>query len=132
MPKRQTTLRRLKKYSTGDLRDVIKIHVRALKSPSFGSASFSEGYDEGVDTWAGMFTPGFSGSGKRFFGDVNTGQRATDVFVIRFDSSITSENVVQFNGEYFKVLQVVDPDRRNEYLELDCVVLGAITAEANQ
>ena len=132
MPIRKTQQRRLKKYSVGDMRELITIHIRNIDAPSFDSASFSEVYDTGIEHWSFIFTPNLSGAGQRFFGDVNTGERATDVMVIRFADGITKENVVQWDGEYYKILQVLDPERRHEYLELDCKILGDKAVEANQ
>lgn len=131
MSKRKVTSRPLKKFSIGDLRNVIKIHVRTITPPVENSSSFTETYDDGVDRWASVVTSSNVGAGRKEFDGVDAGERPTHLFVIRYLAGITKENVIRWNGEAYKILLTVDPEERHEYWELYAQILGDQTLEAN-
>lgn len=128
MARRFTRRRPLKKYGIGDMRHIITVHTRSLTPPAFDSASFLETYDDGVEHWASVETPK---DGVSLFSGVNVPEGVTDLFIIRYDSTITTENIVRWEGNAYKILGTTNPDRRNQYLELAVRLLGNETLETN-
>jgi SPP1 family predicted phage head-tail adaptor len=128
MAKRDTRQRRLRKHSTGDMRIRIKLKTRTLKPPVFGSASHSEAF-ESISVWAKVETVSM---GRRDFDNVNIEERPTHLFTIRFREDVTAETFVEYRGENYDVLNTVDPEERQQYLELQCKVKGDKTLEANK
>lgn len=128
MPRRVTRRRRLKKYGVGDMRERITIHTRVITPPTFNSSQFSETYDAGIDEWASVETPN---NGVSSFSGVNVPEGATHIFVVRFDSSFSTENIVRWEGDAYKILKTNDPDKRQQYLEFFSKLLGDETLDAN-
>lgn len=131
MSTRKVSKRRLKKYSIGDLRDRIKLHVRSIGTPAVDSASFSEEYDTGVDLWSSIVTLDLQGAGLSVFDGVNTNERPTHKFKIRYRAGVTKENVISWRGQYYKIMSIRNPEERNEYLELFSTLKGDSSLEAN-
>ena len=125
---RVTNRRRLKKYSVGDMRERITIHTRSITAPGFDDVSITETYDDGEKYWASVET---LDKKKQVFSGVNIPDSATHSFTIRFDSSITSENRVRWEGDFYQILKTSDPDKRQQYLELFSKLLGDVQEEAN-
>ena len=123
MGRRRVTKRRLQKYSIGDMRNRITLHTRALRPAGFGSASFSETYSAIDTVWAYVSTD----TGQHRFNGVNieSGDQPTHLFVIRYRSDVTAETVIEFNGQYYEILPIIDPDERSLYLELPCKLAGS-------
>lgn len=128
MSTRVLNRRRLKKYGIGDLRERITIHTRTITAPGFDSVDFTETYDVGTDYWASVET---LDKKKQLFGGVNIPDAATHTFIIRFDSDVSAENVINWEGEYYDILKTSDPDKRKQYLELFSKVKGDDSLEAN-
>ena len=129
MPFREINRRRLKKYSIGDMRERITIHTRAITPPSYDSVNITETYDDGIEYWASCET---LDKKKQMFSGVNIPDAATHSFIIRYDSSVTSENIISFEGEYYDILKTSNPDKRKQYLELFSKLKGDDTLAANQ
>jgi head-tail adaptor len=130
MPTRSVRRRRLKKYGIGDMRELITVHTRVITPPDFDSVSFTEEYDAGTEMWASVETPTVR-NGVAYFDGVNVPDGTTHVFIVRFDDSITSENIIRWDGEAYKILFIRDPDKRLQYLELSTRLLGDETLDAN-
>ena len=128
MPRRQTNRRRLKKYSIGDMRERITIHTRAITAPGYDGVSFSETWDDGTSYWASCET---LDKKRALFSSVNIPEGATDSFIVRYDSSITAENMIRWNGNAYEILRTSDPDGRKQYIELFSRLLGDQTLDAN-
>lgn len=128
MPIRVTNRRRLKKYSIGDMRERILIHTRTLTPPSYGSVDITETYDAGTAYWASIET---LDKKKQLFDDVNIPNTATHDITIRYDASITAENIVSYDGEYYDILKTSDPDKRKQYTELYCRLKGDNSLASN-
>lgn len=136
MPKLKVDKRTYKKIAVGDMRDRIDVRKRDISAPDFDSpAGFGESYNTLFSAWCKVKT---NVSGRDSFDGVNedTGGgvilSSTHTFTIRFRDGVTSENVVQFKGNNYKINRIVNPEERNEYLELHCKVLGDRELEANQ
>lgn len=132
MPRRKVRHRPLKKYPIGDMRERITLHVRAITEPDFDSAEFTETYDEGVECWAMVETPTVNFKGQNIFDGVNINEAATHVFIIRFDSEFTAQNMIKFEGETYDILPIDNPDRRDEYLILPARLLGNSDLRVNE
>lgn len=128
MATRSVRRRRLKKYSIGDMRERITIHTRTVTPPDFNSASFTETYDAGTEDWASVETPN---RGVSTFSGVNVPDGTTHVFVVRFDAVWSSENIVRWEGDAYEIIDTMDPDKRQQYVELYCNLLGDQTKAAN-
>lgn len=128
MATRVTKKRKLQTIPTGDMNEVIGLHERNIKVPDFNSSSFSECYILITEAWAKIET---KDQGEDVFDDVNIKEQISHVFTIRFLDGITTEAVISWNGEYYKIVQVVNLDERQEFLELHSRLLGEKVKEAN-
>lgn len=131
MARRKISHRKLQKYSIGDMRHRITIHERAITPPTYADASFTETYDDGIEDWAFVGTPTVSSKGIVMFNGVNLPETATHIFVIRFDETFTTENIIRWEGDAYKILKTNDPDKRQQYLECASRLLGDETLDAN-
>lgn len=129
MATRITNKRRLRKYSIGDMRERITIHTRTITPPLYDSVDITETYDAGTQYWASIET---LEKKKQMFDGVNIPEAATHTFIIRYDSSVTAENIISFQDEYYDILKTGDPDKRKQYLELYSKVKGDDSLDANQ
>ena len=125
---RVTNRRRLKKYSIGDMRERITIHTRTITAPTYGSVSISETYDSGAFYWASCET---LDKKKQTFDGINIPDSATHSFTIRYDETVTAENIINFQDEYYEIIKTSDPDKRRQYLELFSKLKGDDTLTAN-
>ena len=132
MPRRKVKYRKLQKYSIGDMRHRVTLHTRVITPPNYANAEFTETYDVGVEDWAFVETPTTVGKGIAVFNGVNVPPKTPHIFVIRFDSAITKENVIRWEGDSYKILKTNDPDKRQQYLELASQLLGDETLDANK
>ena len=124
MPKRKSNKRRLYKYAIGDLKDSIKIHTRTLVPTLEG---YEENIDEGIDKWSA-----FESIGEQYmFADVNIEENITHIFVIRFDNRITSENIIRFKNNSFKIMDIENVDLRSEWMKLFVHFEGSASKETN-
>jgi head-tail adaptor len=132
MPQRKVKRRRLKQYATGDMNKRILIHTRSIGSPDFNSANFAELYDSGLPCWSSVNT--LDPNSKVFFDgvDIDSKEKPTHLFVIRYRNWITAENVIRWRKELYKIVGIQDPDERHEWLELYSKILGDEDLEANQ
>lgn len=120
--------RRLKKYSIGDMRERITIYTRSITAPSYDSVNITETYNDGVKYWASVET---LDKKKQMFAGINIPDSATHSFTIRYDDSITSENVIGYENEYYDILKTSDPDKRKQYTELFSRLKGDDSLAAN-
>jgi len=100
------------------MRERITIHARVITPPVFGSASFTETYGTGVNDWASVETPNTIGSDVVTFGSVAVPSGTTHVFVVRYADDITTEHIIRWEGDAYKILGIIDPDKRQQYLEI--------------
>lgn len=133
MPTRKVARRRLKKNAIGDRRDRVLLHTRGLEAPGINSATFTEEYNTGKGLWSKVETLNLQGAGLNVFDSVNLNdERPTHRITIRFRSGVTAENVIGWRGSYYKILSIINPEERNEDLELYCTLKGDKDFEANQ
>ena len=120
--------RSFRKPQVGDMRNRIVIAERDIKSPAFQSASFSQTYTKICSVWSSVETTG----GNPKFSGVNTKIAITHIFTIRYRDDITSESIIEFNNNYYKIIDPDDPSNRKQFLFLMCISKGDKTLEANQ
>jgi head-tail adaptor len=129
MSVRKVNKRKLTKFAIGDMRDRIEIFIRSIVPPGANSASPDEEYTLLREIWARLdhLLPG-----KVIFDEVDTDNQPTHIFTIRFWDDITSQNRIKNENDYYKIVKVIDPQRRQEYLQLYCKLMGATIREANK
>jgi SPP1 family predicted phage head-tail adaptor len=59
-------------------------------------------------------------TGREFYRLANVNSEITEVFRIRYNSSVTPHARVKFGGRYFEVISVINPEERNKDLLLTC------------
>ena len=113
---------------TGDLRWRISIASRALTSPSGNNVDFTETFVDVVTIWAMVesIAP-FS-----TLNSVTVDSFPTHRFIIRYRSDVTSENFIKFDGKYYDILDVLEPDNTKDYLCLYCLETGSQSKAAAQ
>ena len=110
------------------MRDWITLYTRSITAPGYDSAALSEDYTVLVSMWSKHETLELDTAK---FDDVQILSQPTDRFVIRFIPGLTSENILEWDGYYFKILSINDYEGRKEYLQLKCRSKGDKTLEAN-
>lgn len=111
----------------GDMRILISIHTRAISEPNFNTAKFSQQYTPLTTVWAKVD----SVTGKKYFSGVQLKENTTEFFTIRYRDDITSEKIIEYDGKYFEILDVLDPEKRKRFLFIQCKEKGATTKKAN-
>lgn len=104
----------------GDMRERVKLHIRAIEEPGFDETNFTEQYSGTKIVWANIKTV----SGKTFFTDVNVDVRLTHEIVIRYDEDINAETWIEYNGRNLKIVDTEDLDERHDFLRLKCTDRG--------
>lgn len=128
MSTRNVNKRKLTKFAVGDMRDRIEIFTRSIVSPGAGSASVTENYVLLREIWARRdnLEPGAV-----IFDDVDEGGQPTDIFTVRFWDDITSQERIEIDVDYYKIVKVINPQRRKEYLRLYSKFMGPTDRIAN-
>lgn len=111
---------------TGDLKWRVILQNRNIKPPAFGSVDFDETFTTSQTVWAAIETK----TGDTLFDGVDTDNKVTHVFYIRFKATVTSETWISFDGRRFDILNVESLDERKKYLKLTCIDRGLDTEEA--
>jgi len=133
--------RKSKSPQIGDMRTRIRLMERAITPPVFGTANFTESYTEVAQVWSKVDTvvssSRFTG-GNEIFSNVGVDESITDLFTIRYRTDIDTENIVNYTdpktaiGYNYEIKSTDDPDKRQRFLVLYCVLMGEDTLEANQ
>jgi len=131
MAKRIVHRRKLQKIAIGDMTHRPTLRRRSLLPGGVGSAGFTETeIDLGV-VWAKVDTPDTDNSGELVFAGVNLNPNTTTIFCIRYWSTVTTEDIVNWKNENYEILQLFDLDKREQFLILACRLKGDDTKEAN-
>tara|TARA_R110000851_G_scaffold134450_1_gene269747 strand:+ start:781 stop:1167 length:387 start_codon:yes stop_codon:yes gene_type:complete len=128
MPVRQIQRRKLRKISVGDMRDCVSLEERGIKSPTFDSVGFSEGYTQTAKVFAKVETE----FNARVFDGVSIDEKPSHKFTIRFRDDVTNETRVRWKGVLYRLVRTDDYEGREEYLELYGMIDGDETKEAAQ
>lgn len=138
MPRLTTTHRRKKKNAVGDRRERITLHIRAITPPAFGTAKPTEEYDVGTKTWASVKTFDLVGAGQKLFDGIDSDEQPSHLFNIRWreflddcETPITSEVVIRWRGDAYKIVKVINSEERKLEFDLFAALLGDQDQEAN-
>ena len=112
----------------GDMRTRISIFQRKMTAPTSGSASFTQSHILIDNVWSAVETL----KGSEIFDDTNVKSTMTHRFTIRFRSDVNTKNIIQFDGNSFKILEADNADLRKRFLFISCELLGDQTFEANR
>ncbi len=119
--------RKHRQLCLGDLNKRIKIDDRSIQTPNFDSVDASERFSGVKEIWAKIETT----SGQTVF-VVNQDISFTHIISIRFDSQVTTENWIKFEGNFYKILTIQDLEERHEWLLMRCVERGDVDTLAAQ
>lgn len=128
MSTRKIRKTRLYKYSTGDLRHKISFYDVAVVPEAF-SADFERRYTNEKRKWAAVE----SVNPYHLFTEVNTETKpVTHKFIIRYDSTITSEKAIKYDGNIYKIDNIDVPELRKLYMIIYAYFEGTYDREAAQ
>lgn len=117
MSERRILRRKLRKISSGDLRDEIVVSLKSIAAPIAASVAPEMGFSNLPFFWAKIETM----ERKELFAGTQLLGIRTHQFTIRYpDEDITSDHVVVFLGKLYDVLSINDFEERQEYLVLNC------------
>lgn len=128
MSERVIQRRKLRKVSSGDLRDPIVISLKAILAPVSSSVAPVMSFSDLTFQWAKTETK----ERKELFSGTQLLGIRTHVFTIRYPSEvITSDHAVLFNDNIYDVLSTQDFEERHEYLVLNCGEKGPDNLASN-
>ncbi len=111
----------------GDLDRKITLTDREIQTTEIGAPDFGEDFPNPITRWAMVVTE----SGDEFFAFNNLNKAVTHSFYCRYDSAVTAQNYIEFEGDRYDILSVEDLDERHEWLRLKCTILGDETKPSN-
>lgn len=114
------------KVCIGSRSSRITIYDRDI-TPSSTGTGFSEELSGAIYPWAMVKTI----SGKDIFDGVNVLGTATHEFYIRYNSSVTAANWIEYNSEYYDILSTENLNGKGEFLKLFCNIKGNKNKTAN-
>ncbi len=133
MSKRNVERRRHLKIPIGDLDNIVWV-VQATSVPGAGGNTkkvFTPVLRRHMKIITKSQGAGSQGSGhERVVQGRNTGPATTHVFKCRYTSEITKELMLSFDGRYFEILGVENPDGRNEYTIMNARLTGDVDRES--
>ena len=115
-----------RKLCAGDLRNIITLQNRSITAPNSG-VDFGESFSGDIDVWAACETK----NGVSIFDETNVEKVVTHVFGIRYDSGITAETWILFEGRRLDIFNVEDLDERHEWMILTCGERGDESKSVN-
>jgi len=112
----------------GDLNRKIKIKSRTITAPDESDEfDYEQTFGTPVTKWAAVQTS----SGKDIFDGTNMIGTATHFFFLKFVSGLTSESMVEWRNENYRVLRIENLDENDEYMKLYCALRGVTANEVN-
>lgn len=128
MPKCSYIKRKKRKLCIGDMDKIVTIQDRNIGEPFFSSVDFDEAFSNNGTVWASVKTV----SGNTFFDGANTETNITHEFGIRYDSSVSSETWIEWDGRRFDILDAQDLEERKEWMILVCAERGTKKNESTK
>ena len=113
----------------GDMNKKIKVLTQAITASSTGGYDFTEGYVTLATVWAMVLT---LGARNQFDTTQLLDTKATHDFFIRFRTGITQENVIEFGGEYYDILEVWNLQEDSRFMQLRARVRGDKDSRINE
>lgn len=128
MSGRQLQRARLRKVPVGDMRTPVTIHRAEILAPTAG-VDLGRRMTTVIEPWfCKVTTP----TGVYAFDSSNIEQIITHDFQGRFADGVDRDMVIEWDGEYYKIISVEDFEERHEFLRLRCTVRGSIAKEVNR
>ena len=127
MSGRQLQRARLRTIPTGDMKTPVIIHQAEIMAPSVG-VDFGRKITEIVKPWWCKIT---TVSGVTMFDSSNIEQVITHDFSGRYHPDIDKDMVIEYDGEYYKIIGSEDLEERQQFMRLRCTVRGSINKEVN-
>lgn len=126
---RQARQRKLRAPNIGDMRDPIIIWDRNINSPKFDTQSHTQEYTNDRTRFAKVETV----SGKEIFqGTELLGVKTHEFTIRKEDLVVTSENIIEFDGNYIAILRVNNFEERGTFLLMECGEKGNKLLESTQ
>ncbi|UCF50257.1 MAG: phage head closure protein [Thermoplasmatales archaeon] len=117
-----------RKVCVGDLKSRILLKSRDIASPdTLTDYDYTQSFTDISNVWASVQTT----SGKDIFDGVNQIGTATHLFYIRYKASLTSEAMVEWRSENYRILRLENLDENNEFMVLYCALRGNKSIEVN-
>jgi SPP1 family predicted phage head-tail adaptor len=120
MPKCKVIKKTHTKVCAGDMDEEITLRNRNIKGVTSG-VDFTEEFSRDLDVWAMLETL----TGVTAFDNTNTEKVVTHKFLISFVEGVTAETWVLFKSKNYVIVNVENPEERDEYLVLLCYERGA-------
>ena len=117
-----------RKVCFGDLNRKIKLYIRTLTAPDdSGEVDYEQTFSGERTVWSSVQTS----SGKDIFDGTNMIGTASHFFYIKYISGLTSEDMVEWQSENYRILRLENLDENNEYMKLYCSLRGTTGNEVN-
>jgi len=116
-----------KQVCIGSLDTPIELNNRAIQAPLVGGVDFDETFTPSTTVFALVETK----IGVTIFDDSNTERTISHFFYIRFDSTVTQETWIKYNGNLYDIINVENLQEKDEFLLLRCNLRGDETVRAN-
>jgi SPP1 family predicted phage head-tail adaptor len=117
----------------GDLNRKIIIKTRVLTPPSTNSTDYTEVFTTVATVWAMIKTSGLKGRSEFDGTQMSAMDRISNTheMYIRYRSGITQEHFIEYNSEYYDILEVFNMDEANTVTHLKCKLRGPTANSIN-
>lgn len=135
MAKREVQRRKLSKSPIGDMRDRISLERRTTVPPQFDNPENTISYVVIAEVWAKVETAFMvsTGEGDQNYNGVDLQKKPAYKFTIRYRNDLkSSDTVVRWRDQLYKIDDIADPEKRQEYLILSSMLRGDDDLGANQ
>lgn len=135
MAKREVQRRKLTKSPIGDMRDRISLERRVTVPPQWDNPENTIAYTVIAEVWAKVDTSFMisSGQGDQNYNGVDLQRKPAYKFTVRYRDDIrSSDTVIRWRDQLYKIDDVGDPEKRQEYLVLVSMLRGDDDLQATQ
>ncbi len=119
--------RKHRQVCIGALNTPIELNNRDIQAPELGGVDFDEAFAATTTVFSLVETK----TGVTIFDQSNIERVITHFFYIRFDSTVTQETWIRFDGNFFDIHNVENLDSRSEFLLLRAGLRGPDTIKTN-
>jgi SPP1 family predicted phage head-tail adaptor len=118
--------------AVGDMRHLIYLRNRSIEMGADNGVNFDEIFTANTAIWAKVK----SVRGKMIFSGTNVQHEITHEmyiwYVAALERDITSDIYVEYDGEYYDILDVEDLDERHIFMKLSCALRGETDLAVNK
>ncbi len=126
------------KICAGDLRDRIVLKTRSITPPSGNSVDFTETFVTIATVWA-LVQPlqGYAKFGTVVLADPLVSHAISHSIYIRYrldlaGADLTQETWVEYKGQNYDIVEIMNVDEMDHYLLLSCKVRGKTSSEGSR